>query len=308
MPVTVLGILFLLLLGIHVAVTLKTAGRARPETASAPLSTFVFDAAPFIVLCCSGRKMETKKTILGAYLQVTVFALACYFGYGHGVFSRQLVSPVHIGLGLLAGHLIFGASLLVTQQSLRTAADHFIDFHALWNFMIESPAVLFQFVSVSIAEEMIYRVSLQPLLTAWTDNAIMSIALVAIVFSCVHEHFFRNGFAQSSEFMGFALLLGVLYYWTGSLILVIVIHAVRNIEIAFLEYLVRLDETESEEIAQRECEFLAGERLAVFVVAPTRDLDAAYLEYTAWTEAPAHGSVASGSRTPTKACGHMEFS
>jgi membrane protease YdiL (CAAX protease family) len=306
--VTVLGILFLLLLGIHVAVTLKTAGRARPDTGSVPLSTFVFDAAPFVVVCCSGRKRETKKTILGAYLQVAVFVMACYFGYRQGVFSRQLVSPVHIGLGLLAGHLIFGASLLVTQQSLRAAADHFIDFRALWNFMIESPAVLFQFISVSIAEEMIYRVSLQPLLTAWMGSAVLSIALVAIVFSCVHEHFFRNGFVQSSEFMGFALLLGVLYYWTGSVILVIVIHAVRNMEIAFLEYLVRVDETESEEIAQRECEFLAGERLAVFVVAPARDPFAAYLEYTAWTEAPSHGSVASAPRTPAKACRHMEFS
>ncbi len=308
MPVTVLGILFLLLLGIHVAVILKTAGRARPEMGSVPLGTFVFDAAPFVVVCCSGRKLETKKTILGAYLQVAVFALACYFGHRQGVFSRQLVSPVHIGLGLLAGHLIFGASLLVTQQSLRTAAGHFIDFRALWNFMIESPAVLLQFVSVSIAEEMIYRVSLQPLLTAWTGSAILSIALVSVVFSCVHEHFFRNEFAQSSEFMGFALLLGVLYYWTGSLILVIVIHAVRNIEIAFLEYLVRVDETESEEIAQRECEFLAGERLAVFVVAPARDPGAAYLEYTEWTEPSAHGPVASAPGTPAKACRHVEFS
>ena len=300
----VLGILFMLLLGIHVVATLLMERARRGGKAPATITTLIVDVAPFIVLCCSGRKTARRRTILGAYLQTALLFMACYFGYLQGVFSRQLISPIYILLGLLAGHLIFGISLLITQQSLRTAASHFVDFHALWTFMIESPAVLMQFISVSIAEELIYRVGMQPLLIAWTGSAAVSIAIVAVVFSFVHEHFLKNEVMQSSEFLGFAILLGVLYYWTGSLILVIVIHAVRNIEIAFLEYLVRLDETGSEEIAARESEFLAGERLAVYVVAPACGLDIAYLEYIGWNESRACGSppgvVSSASNSPCR--------
>ena len=289
-PVNLLGVLFIVLLGIHVAATLRTARTKRGEKGRTPVTTLIANVAPFIVLCCTGRKVVTKRMLLGAYLQMVLFIVASYYGYRQGVFSRQLVSPVYICLGFLAGHLIFGISLLITQQSARAAASHFVDFHALWNFVIESPAVLMQFITVGIAEELIYRVGMQPLLIAWTGSAALGIAIVAIVFSFVHEHFLRNDIMQSSEFLGFAILLGVLYYWTGSLILIIVVHAVRNIEIAFLEYLVRLDETGSEEVAARESEFLAGERYAVYVVAPACNLETAYLEYVGWTESPAAAS------------------
>ena len=300
----VLGILFASLVGAHVIFTLKAAAAKRPDGngAAESLISLIFTAGPFLVLCCSGRRAGSKYALLGAYFQAVVFMAACWFGYHHGVFSRQLVSPLYIGLGLLAGHLIFGVSLLVTQQSLRASAEHFVDFHALWNYMIESPSVLLQFASVSIAEEMIYRVALQPLVMSWTGSTLAGIAIVAVVFSCVHEHFFRNEFMQSVEFMGFALLLGALYYWTGSLILVIVIHAVRNIEIAFLEYLIRLEETESEDAAARESEFLAGERLAVFVVAPACEASVAYMEYTAWVEPTAPGARQLPSGEPARAC------
>jgi membrane protease YdiL (CAAX protease family) len=220
--------------------------------------------------------------LLGGYLQLALFALACYFGYQHEVFSRHLVSPLKIGLGLVAGHLIFGMSLIITQRSLRVAATHFVDFASLWRFAIESPTVLMQFISVAVGEELIYRVAAQPLLIQWCGHALWGILAVAVAFSCVHEHFFRNPAPQSAEFFGFALLLGTLYYWTGSLILVIVIHAVRNIEIAFLEHLMRVAEHGSEAQAARETEFLTGERLAVTLILPVGGFALVHFEYAGW--------------------------
>ncbi len=177
---------------------------------------------------------RAAKILVGA-LHIPLFALACYFGAQGGVFSRELVSPIHVGAGLLGGHLIFLFSLLITYPSWKAVCDHFLDLKPLWHYMEDHPEVLMRFIAVSVGEELIYRVAAQPLLIAMTGSTAAGLLIVSAVFCVVHRHFFRNPFLQSVEFVGFAILLGVVYYATGSLILVIVIHAVRNIEITYLE-------------------------------------------------------------------------
>lgn len=172
-------------------------------------------------------------------VQTALFGMAFWVGAKRGVLSRDLVSPIGIGAGLVAGHLIFGVSLLISDRSLRDAAEHFVDLPSLWSYAVESPSVLSRLVAASISEEMIYRVAAQTMLIERTGRPILSILAIAMVFCVVHRHFFRNSLIVSLEFVGFAVLLGALYYWTGSLILVLVIHAVRNIEIDYLEYLVK---------------------------------------------------------------------
>jgi len=190
------------------------------------------------------RSRFTK--IAGLLLQTPLFGIACYFAARQGVFSRHLVSPPHIGAGLLAGHLIFGISLLVTHRSCRAAAIQFFDLSPLWRFIVDNPPMLMRFLGVSAGEELIYRVAAQPLVIENTDSRIIGILIVAGAFSVVHRHFLSNPPGQSIEFAGFAILIGVLYYWTGSLILVLVIHAVRNIEIAYLEQIVKTEELDSD--------------------------------------------------------------
>jgi membrane protease YdiL (CAAX protease family) len=187
-------------------------------------------------------------------LQSPLFFSALYLGYHEGLLSRDLVSPLSIGGGLLLGHLFFGLSLLITHRELRDASEHVLDWGALWRFLVENPSLLFRFLAVSITEELIYRVAAQPLFTAWTGSALVGIGLVAVVFAVIHWHFFRNPVIQSAEFLGFAILLGVLYHWTGSFSLVVTIHTVRNLEIVYLEYLVKLSELGDEEQAMREVE------------------------------------------------------
>ena len=248
---------------------------------------------PLVLVVLSRQRKARPRQLAGVVFQSVLFALALYYGVREGVFSRQLVSPVYIGMGLAAGHLIFGISLLVTHRSLRDAATHFVDFGSIWEYVVENPRILSRFISVGAGEEIIYRVCAQPLLIQRTGMPVVSIVAVALCFSLIHEHFFRNGLSQSVEFVGFALLLGFLYYWTGSLILVIVVHAVRNIEIAFLEFLVRVEETGSEEAVLHEQEYVRGERVLAMLVAPACGMYTMVFEH-----------VAGGARTPSTATQH----
>lgn len=186
-------------------------------------------------------------------LQLAVFGLASYFAYRGGAFSRELVSPVYIGLGFVAGHLIFGVSLLVTHRSVEDASGHFKDFGGVWRFVADHPYVLSRFVYVAISEEVIWRVTAQSIAIEHVGETLAVVA-AALAFSLVHEHFFKNSFLVSLEFLGFALLLGVLYLLTGSLILVIIIHALRDIEIAYIEYVIRVHELGDEAQAAKEIE------------------------------------------------------
>ncbi len=190
-------------------------------------------------------------------MQTLLFCLAVHLA-DRGVFTRGLVSPIHIGLGLVLGHAIFAASLLVTHAIWRDAWDHFTDLGALWAFFVETPALSLRFLAVSFAEELIYRAAAQSLLIEAIGRPLIAIALTALAFSIVHKHFFQNAAVQSVEFFVFAVLLGILYYWTGSLVLVIVVHTVRNFESVYLDYLIKVDELQDEDKA---FEALEGEYL-----------------------------------------------
>lgn len=202
-----------------------------------------------------------RTRMIHVMMQGPLFWLATFIGWEQGVFSRQLVSPVYIATGLLAGHLIFGLSLLATHLSWRDAWSHFFDFGPIWNFTMDSPVVLTRFLGVAVAEELIWRVAAQTilidLLSSWMPESVAVIAgilAVAAAFVVVHKHFFENTWHISLEFVIFALLLGGLYFWTGSFILVMVIHALRDIEIAYLEYLIKVEELGDAEQAAKAIE------------------------------------------------------
>lgn len=276
-----LGTAFMLLLGCHIGYALAVNRKTAQENARQPaLTALVMLIEPFVVVCCGGARRFRAGARSHAAVQTALFVIACYFGYKQGVFSRQLVSPVSICLGLVAGHLVFGLSLLITHRSVSDAAIHFLDVASVWRFLIDNPRFLTQFVIVAAAEEMIYRVGCQPLIIEWTGSAVLGIVAVAVCFSIVHEHFFKNDRTQSVEFFAFGMLLGALYYWTASLILVVVVHALRNIEIAFLEHLGRVEELGGEEQACREAELRAGNRVVVMLAPPARDIEIACFEYS----------------------------
>jgi len=175
--------------------------------------------------------------------QTPMFLIACYLGFQSGLFSRALLSPVYFGLGLVAGLLIFCLSVLVIHASILGAIEVFTHGLRMTRFTLDCPAVLSRFITVAFAEELIYRGVAQPIAIAWTGSAWGGILLVAVLFSVVHHHFFRNSWRVSSEFLAFGIALGWLYWLTGSILFVMVIHAVRDIAIAYLEFEEKMDET-----------------------------------------------------------------
>ena len=261
---SLLATIFLCLMVVHILFAFSFNRRRGGSGACTRLLVPVW---PFYVIFMSGIRHHTLALRAGAVLQTLLFGAACWIAAGRGVWSRDLVSPIAVGAGLAAGHLIFGLSVLATHRSLRQAAGHLLDLGPLWDFMSDNPRVLMQFASVSIAEETIYRAALQPLAVGWV-GPVFGMGAVAVVFACVHEHFFRNSLRQSGEFLVFALLLGGLYYWTGSLILVMVVHAVRNVEIAFMERLAQIEESGDPNAGEREALFAEGRLIEALVVAP----------------------------------------
>lgn len=200
----------------------------------------------------------------GLITQVPLFYVALAIGFFvHGAISRQLISPVHIAGGLLAGHAIFGLSLLITHRHFGDAWEHFIDLGGLWDYAMESPTVFGRFIIVAFSEELIWRVVFQPMAVAgfaalapqgaWWPIA-TGLGLTSVLFAVTHKHFFENSWLVSLEFLGFAVLLSVLYWLTGSFILVLVVHALRDVEITFLEYAATLDEMGDPDAAARAVE------------------------------------------------------
>lgn len=191
-----------------------------------------------------------RMSLVSVSIQAPLFLLALYLVYDFGVLSREMISLPRIALGIVAGHIIFALSVIVTQGSISSALYHCLDFRAVLGFLGENPLLILRFLVVSLTEELIYRGAAQPLLITYLDSVLMGVVAVAVIFSITHWHFFRNPPLQSVEFVLFALLLGGVYYSTGSFILVVVIHAVRNLEIVYLEYQLHAEELGSAQSAQ----------------------------------------------------------
>lgn len=235
--------LFLSLLGLHVAHALVAALRRR-----------------------FGAERSLAGRYFGVATQTLVFMLGFYLAWRMGAFSRDLLNPLYIAAGLLAGHLIFGLSLLIIYRSVEDATSYFFDFGALWRFIVEHPYVLSRFILVGVTEEIVWRAVAQPAVIEWAAPLggltglgeiaapLAGVIAVAIAFAVVHDHFFTNSKLISTEFMLFSLALGGLYYGTGSLILVIIVHTMRDVEICHLEYIVKVHEYGDESKAAQEIE------------------------------------------------------
>ncbi|MFO7973985.1 MAG: CPBP family intramembrane glutamic endopeptidase [Candidatus Hydrogenedentota bacterium] len=219
----------LVFLGLHVVHSLIQNGRGKPD---------------------KRRKLRANLILI----QMPLFVLAFYIAYREGALGRSLLNPAYILGGLVLGHAVFVVSLLVIHRCVADAREVLLGFGAIGSFIVESPVVLSRYVGVAITEEIIYRAAAQQSVIALLGNPWAGIALTAVLFSIVHAHFFRNSFSQSFEFVLFGVLLGVLYWVTQSLIFVIAIHAIRNIEIAYLEFLGKLEELGNEEQALQEVE------------------------------------------------------
>ena len=205
-----------------------------------------FSAHILHALLTHARSEELPRTRgalwIGTAIQMPLFLFACAVAYPEGVFSRDLVFPPAVFAGLVLGHIVFGFSLLAVHRVPGDAWALFLDLPALAGFLKECPNLITKIFVLSFTEELIYRVAAQTLLIHATGSALPGIVLLAVVFALTHRHFYRNGRGEAIEFLAFSLLLGALYHVSGSLILVTLIHAMRNLEIAHVDLVARQHE------------------------------------------------------------------
>jgi len=180
-------------------------------------------------------------------LQTPLLAVALWIAVERGALSRDLLSPWGIAAGFACGYLIHAASLMVTNATkdlrgiLRALRVYFFGKSRRGAVFADQPGPMFALFQNSVVEEVIFRAVAQTLLIAATGRVGWSVLAVAVLFSLGHEHFLRRPRIESIEFLGYAVALGALYYWTGSLILVIVAHTVRNFELQYQQHLIRID-------------------------------------------------------------------
>lgn len=259
---------FLGLLALHVLHGIVQLGRglivrlrrsdATSARTDAPISDVV-DPAP-------APQRRTWLDLVGGLAQIPLFYIGLYVAYLHGDITRELISPLHIAVGAAAGHVLFTFALVLIHRAVRDAWRFFLDLPGLWNFALRSPIVLGRFIMVAVTEEIIWRAGLQTLLLglagAWFAGAsapgwavaLGVVSVTALLFTLTHRHMADNSLSVSLEFVLFAFLLGLIYHATSSLILVVAIHAVRDIEVSYLEYAAKADELGDEDRAAEEIE------------------------------------------------------
>ncbi|HOV59960.1 MAG TPA: type II CAAX endopeptidase family protein [Candidatus Hydrogenedentes bacterium] len=182
-----------------------------------------------------GTNVGGRRDLIGMAIQTPLFFLAVWFAWNEGALSRVLFAPAPWLLGLVAGHLIFAGSLLVTHGHLEDVIDVLSGPIRVVRFATGRFDLTLRTFAVAFTEELIFREAAQrAVLHPWI-GAVPGILVTAACFVAVHEHLFRNTPRGLVEFAGFALLLGVLYHASDSLALVTAVHAARNLESSWLE-------------------------------------------------------------------------
>jgi membrane protease YdiL (CAAX protease family) len=88
----------------------------------------------------------------------------------------------------------------------------------------------------SIMEELFFRASLQKILVDWSGKPYLSIVVTAIVFSAIHFSYF--GFLSR---MSLGIILGLVYYYTKTIWLPMLMHFIHNGIGVITLYMVRDD-------------------------------------------------------------------
>lgn len=192
-----------------------------------------------------------KGAVPAQVLQTLLVLLALRWAWVSGALSRGLWSPVDIAGGIVLGHLLFAVSLAITHQHLGDVGRHAFDVRGIAGFVRKAPEICVRFFGVAAIEELVYRAAAQEMLMGMPGGALAAIGVTAACFCVLHNHFLKNGLVSAFEFVLFTLVIGVMYYYTSSLALVVLVHWVRNVESAYLDYCALVEDTHDEEEALR---------------------------------------------------------
>ena len=92
--------------------------------------------------------------------------------------------------------------------------------HSIWDLVF---AILAIAVVPAIVEELYFRASLQKIIMDWSGKPFVAIVVTAILFSAFHFSYF--GFLSR---MPLGIVLGLIYYYTKTIWLPILMHFINN--------------------------------------------------------------------------------
>lgn len=140
-------------------------------------------------------------------------------------------------IGLIIGEVLFFFSLSLIKLSLPEGFKLFLlDLGKFLKYHFSHIMVVLRYLMISTYEEVLWRGTIQYLLFVYLGKWGWAIFLTSVLFSLVHQYKEEIYLLEAFELFLFSCLLGYLFVRYNSIYFVIIVHAVRNINISCLKY------------------------------------------------------------------------
>lgn len=156
-----------------------------------------------------------------------------YLGFNLNINAKQIMLVVLITFGgmILSGSLgMLNQQIPLPEEWMKQARsmerkynDAMLNMAHIKSVSDYILAMLVMALAPAIFEEVLFRGALQNLFVSWTKNAWVGIIITAILFSVIHISYF--GFLPR---FGLGMILGLIFYYSGSLWLSILLHFLNN--------------------------------------------------------------------------------
>ena len=194
------------------------------------VTTYIFVAFLLVYVALAafaptGSKLSRVNLVLGNALVVAGLVLNWRAFQGTPPF-RPLLIPV----ALICGQLLYMVAVFATKLSIKEALSAVIPSADIATTCRRRPLLLAQYCFMVTYEEFLWRATAQRLLEDMLANAAGAILITACLFTLLHLKMFDHN-VEKIEFLVFSVVLGLIYYFTASLLFVVLVHAVRDVNV-----------------------------------------------------------------------------
>jgi membrane protease YdiL (CAAX protease family) len=173
----------------------------------------------------TGSKVSRGNFVLGNILVVAGLVLNWQAFRGTPPFR-----PLLIPIALLCGQLLYMAAVLATKLSIKEAVSAAVPSANIATTCRRSPLLIVQYCFMVTYEEFLWRATAQRFLEDMLANAPAAILVTACLFTLLHQKMLDHNM-EKIEFLVFSVVLGLIYYLTASLLFVVLVHAVRDLNV-----------------------------------------------------------------------------
>lgn len=138
-------------------------------------------------------------------------------------------TPLGLVIAFAGGHVLFWISLAGTMWSVRATKRLFGQARSLVIYYLRNRRVVMHYLIVALREELVWRATVLYVL----GNSLVGILATSALFAGVHVRRLPLNVVTIAELFVFSACLGMLYVRTGNLVLVILIHMVRDVNVCW---------------------------------------------------------------------------